>query len=124
MSNVYLMTFEPSGVQREAVLTFMEQNESVVDYHASVPSNFVVVVSSLSAEALGNAFKGVGNLNTFVFVRIQQKQLVNEVFGWMPQTMWDFINRHFASKPVTPVEVRPAPTDPQAAVRAEEPAPA
>ena len=112
MSNVYLMTFEPAGVQRDAVLAFMEQNENVADYHASIPTNLLVIVSPLKADTLGGLFKGVGGLASYMVVRIEPKQLISELFGWMPGSMWEFINRHFQPTSVTPPVVRPAQPQP------------
>ncbi len=105
MPDVYAMLFEPSGVDRDAVLGFMEANDNVVDYHASIPTNLVIVVSPLTAEALTAAVKSVGNLHLYMFVRIDNQRIGRELFGWMPPALWEFVARHNQPKAVTPNEV-------------------
>ena len=105
MANVYLVTFDPMGVDPDAVLDFLEQADEVADYHTSVPTNLIVVVTPLEANALTAMLKGVGGLANFVVVRADPSQLGDGFFGWMPKAFWEFIARHFRPAPVTPIGV-------------------
>lgn len=108
MANVYLMIYEPAGVQRDELIAFMEARDEVADYYTNLPANLFTVVSPLSAEDVTAVFKGVSGLSHYLFVRIETHRYRTEIFGWMPQTMWDFILRHSQKPaPTTPVEPEP-----------------
>lgn len=100
MTDVFLVIFETSGVNREALLKQLSDNSQIKDWQTGTPANLLALATDMSVSELRDFLKTVANVNLFIIVKLDPIRFNSEVSGWMPQATWDFIRRYGSPKPV------------------------
>lgn len=103
MNNVYLLTYEPAGVDREALLKALSERPVIANWQASQPSNLLTLVTDLPVNDVRDLLKGLAGLTLYVLIRADPARFNSEISGWLPTATWEFIVANGTPTPtVTP----------------------
>lgn len=110
-NNLFLLVFDDATNKRQRVLDFLKGRSEIADFHASTPSNLVVVVSPLTLIALRDLLNKEGGMNFFLLVQTSSDQASKTLDGWLPKATWEFIQEKGKLEVLTAPAPAPTPTN-------------
>jgi hypothetical protein len=91
MSRLYLVTFEGSVTTRDALFSFLDGTDEILDWHSSM-GNAVFVVTEVEASELRDMLRE-GALSRFIVCELRPGDIGYRVAGLLPRATWQFIRR-------------------------------
>ena len=91
MANLFFLFFDQSSTPRQQVLQFLEDRPEIIDYHAAIPSNLVVIITSCEISALRDLMNSAGGMRFFLLVETKPERVAKEIDGYLPKATWEFI---------------------------------
>jgi len=91
MNRLFLITFDGFPEDKDALLSFLDGQPEISDWHTSM-SNTVFVETTLALnELLGKLRKGP--IGSFVALELRPTEYRKTLAGWLPRATWEFIQR-------------------------------